>query len=52
MFKSLKARSKQANSDLALMGHPKAFPSVPKGSASDWIIMQSLRVETLCHTIS
>ena len=32
MLKSLKARSKQANSDLALMGHPNALPSVPKAS--------------------
>ena len=39
---------------LALMGHPNAFPSVPnlKASASDWTIMQSLRVETLRHTIA
>ena len=52
MLKSLKARSKQADSDLALMGHPNAFPSVPKASASDWTIMQSLRVATLRHTIA
>ena len=39
MLKSLKARSKQAYSYLALMGHPNAFPSVPKASASDWTIM-------------
>ena len=26
MLKSLKERSKQANSDLALMGHPNVFP--------------------------
>ena len=52
MLKSLKARSKQADSDLALMGHPNAFPSVPKASASDWTIMQSLRVETLRHTMA
>ena len=49
---SLKARSKQADSDLALMGHPNAFPSIPKASASDWTIMQSLRVETLRHTMA
>ena len=54
MLKSLKARSKQADSDLALMGHPNAFPSVPKASqaASDWTVMQSLRVEALRHTIT
>ena len=52
MLKSLKARSKQADSDLALMGHPNAFPSVPKASASDWTIMHSLRVETLRHTFA
>ena len=52
MLKSLKARSKQADFDLALMGHPNAFPSVPKASASDWTIMQSSRVDTLCHTIA
>ena len=52
MLKSLKARSKQADSDLALMGHPNAFPSVPKASASDWTIMQSLRVATLRHTFA
>ena len=50
MLKSLNARSKQADSDLALMGYPNAFPSVPKASTSDWTIMQSLRVETLRHT--
>ena len=52
MLKSLNARSKQADSDLALMGYPNAFPSVPKASTSDWTIMQSLRVETLRHTIT
>ena len=52
MLKSLKARSKQAYSYLALMGHPNAFPSVPKASASDWTIMQSLRVDTLRHTFA
>ena len=52
MLKSLKARSTQADSDLALMGHPNAFPSVPKASAADWTIMQSLRVETLRHTMA
>ena len=52
MLKSLKARSKQAYSYLALMGHPNAFPSVPKASASDWTIMQSLRVATLRHTFA
>ena len=46
MLKCLKTRSKQADSDLALMGHPIAFPSLPKASASDWTIMQSFRVET------
>ena len=51
MLKSIKAHSKQTNSDLELMGHPNAFPSVPKASASDWTIMQSLHVETLRHTI-
>ena len=52
MLKSLKARSKQADSYLALMGHPNAFPSVPKASASNWTIMQSLHVETLLHTMT
>ena len=45
----------QADSDLALMGHPNAFPYSKRTqsdcfSASDWTIMQSLRVETLRHT--
>ena len=52
MLKSLKARSKQADSDLALMGHPNAFPSVTTASASDWTIRQSMRVETLRHTMA
>ena len=33
MLQSLNARSKQEDSDLALMGYPYAFPSVPKASA-------------------
>ena len=35
-----------------IMGHPNAFPSVPKASASDWTIMQSLSMLTLRLTIA
>ena len=32
---------------LVIIGHPNAFPSVPKASASVWTIMQSLCILTL-----
>ena len=47
MLKSLKAKSMEDDAQLGIMGHPNAFPSVPKASASDWTIMQSLRILTL-----
>ena len=37
----VQADSDKSESDLALMGHPNAFPSVSKATASDWTIMQS-----------
>ena len=52
MLKSLKARSKQADSDLELMDRPNAFPLISKAPAFDRTKMKSLRVETLRYTIA
>ena len=52
MLKSLKAKSMEDNAQLAIMGHPNAFSSVPQALASDWTIMQSLRILTLRLTMA
>ena len=52
MLTSLKAKSMEDNTQVAIMGHSNAFPSVPKASASDWTIMQSLHILTLCQCAS
>ena len=52
MLKSLKAKSMEDDAQLMIMGHPNAFPSVPKASASDWTIMQSLSILTLRLTMA
>ena len=39
MLNSLKAKSLEEDAQLAIMGHPSAFPSVPKVSASKWTII-------------
>ena len=52
MLKSLKAKSMEDDAQLAIMGHPYAFPSVPKAPASDWTAMRKLCVETIRYTIA
>ena len=50
MLNSLKAKSLEEDAQLAIMGHPSAFPSVPKVSASKWTIICRVCKYSHVHT--
>ena len=49
MLNSLKAKSLEEDAQMAIMGQPRAFPSVPIRLRVD-SYMHSLQVQTLRHT--
>jgi hypothetical protein len=42
-FKAMKSAARQLQADLALAGHPNAFPSKPVAIKSDWDRLQDMQ---------
>ena len=49
-FKAMKSAARQLQADLALAGHPNAFPSKPVAIKSDWDRLQDMHYRTLLCT--
>ena len=50
MFKTMVGASKKLQAELAIAGHPNAFPSTPKTTTAEWDLLQTFDYRTLLCT--